>query len=260
MMRSLLFYFGTRQGSVVPWHMDHLDLDKTVSEVLDDLTLVNKVAADKVEMPIGDAASEYDLFDWENAPIPLETRIRKVARPGIILAIQHGIPDPKARAYSLRFFAVNQKEPYQRQILDSFLNGERGAFTPREYDIFISYSEKDEDIAREIKDIFGKRKVSCFMSQKAIKTGMIWEERIRLTLEGVSASVIIITPNSVKSKWVMCEAGALWALRKPLFPALMFVSPAELPELISKHQGIDIGTTVNRERLCDDVIQFCNLD
>ena len=96
------------------------------------------------------------------------------------------------------------------------------------------------------------------MAQKDLKIG-IWEEEIRNALIGAYAAIIILTPNSIHSKWVMCEAGACWALNKPLIPVINYIKPEDLPQIISKYQAIPFNTTESRDnfyRLVNEIIKI----
>src|SRR5437764_14322623 len=44
-----------------------------------------------------------------------------------------------------------------------------------------------------------------------------------------SLVVCLLTPNSMKSPWVLFELGAAWGLSKRVMPILVGLTPAELP-------------------------------
>jgi len=88
----------------------------------------------------------------------------------------------------------------------------------------------------------------------SIDPGRVWSEEIRLALQSSEAALIILTPNSLKSAWVMAEAGALWVLDIPFVPALMFVERRLLPELISRRQDRDITTSASRVTCAEAVV------
>ena len=40
----------------------------------------------------------------------------------------------------------------------------------------------------------------------------------------------MLTPQSVHSVWVQAEVGAMWALRRPVLPALVGLRPDDIPD------------------------------
>lgn len=121
------------------------------------------------------------------------------------------------------------------------------------YDIFISYSHKDERLAGELRDLLEEKGLRCFMSSRDISSGDLWTETIRNALVGAQELLLLITPDSVHSQWVLCEAGAGWALGKRIVPALLKVKPESLPEPIKRHQAKRIDTTESREKLAAEI-------
>ena len=65
--------------------------------------------------------------------------------------------------------------------------------------------------------------------------------------------VVLLTPNSVKSSWVMLEAGAAWGLEIPLVPVLAYVKPEELPAPISDYQCRNFVTGQEKDSLVAEI-------
>ena len=94
---------------------------------------------------------------------------------------------------------------------------------------------------------------SVFLANMSIPPGELWSDAIRRAIVGSAAGLLLITPNSAKSSWVMAEIGALWVLDKPYLPAVMF-PPEDLPELIKRRQWLDIRTAASRSKCVEAVI------
>jgi hypothetical protein len=65
--------------------------------------------------------------------------------------------------------------------------------------------------------------------------------------------LLLITPSSLNRPWLLLEAGAAWALEKPMIPALSHVAPADLVEPISRFQCMRIETTSQRAKLIKQI-------
>src|SRR5262245_48765447 len=106
-----------------------------------------------------------------------------------------------------------------------------------DYDVFISYTQADGDIAASLATALGDLGMRPFLAQRDLNGSDNWESRIRDALKRSRTLVCVITPRSINSGWVHAEAGAAWILEKPILPALMFVEPQSLIEILRLHQG-----------------------
>jgi hypothetical protein len=97
------------------------------------------------------------------------------------------------------------------------------------------------------------------MASRNLAAGNVWAEEIRQGLLESRVLLILLTPNSVTNYWVMCEVGASWALGKPLVPALLYVDPKTLPEVISSYQCKRIETVLGRKALVQELAKLCGV-
>jgi hydroxymethylpyrimidine pyrophosphatase-like HAD family hydrolase len=106
-------------------------------------------------------------------------------------------------------------------------------------DIFISYSTLDQEHAQEIASKLKEQNISCFLAPKEIHGGEPFKERIREALLTAQEIFVLITPNSLKSEWVITEWGAAWALGKHIVPILLRCAPESLPNRLADLQARD---------------------
>lgn len=107
------------------------------------------------------------------------------------------------------------------------------------HDIFLSYSSVDQKEAEEITCKVEETGGNIFMAPKLVSPGDDFAEEIRSALEGSQELWLLVSPNSIKSEWVISEWGAAWALRKRIVPILYRCSPDALPPRLKKFQCID---------------------
>lgn len=148
--------------------------------------------------------------------------------------------------------APQRIEEYERQL--SIAIGDTHG-THFDYDVFFSYATEDKEVVAEIYDALATRQIKCFMAHKNISAGDLWEEHIRKALLASRLAVVLLTKDSISSQWVLCEAGACWALSKPLIPALMGIDNGQLPAFVSKHQTIRVDTIAGRNDLMALILQ-----
>jgi len=103
-------------------------------------------------------------------------------------------------------------------------------------DIFVSYSKKDQEQAYRIVDDLAAAGFEVWID-RSLEVGDEWEKTIEHELQEATDVVIILSENSLKSKWVMHEGSMAYALRKNLFPVLIDeIKPDDLPIWASKIQ------------------------
>ena len=122
-----------------------------------------------------------------------------------------------------------------------------------QYDIFISYSHHDSQLAESIYSKLNDTGMRCFLAEKDIAAAERWEDRIRDALRASQRILLLITPNSKDSHWVVAESGAAWVLGKPLIPALAYVSTDELITPITSHQARLVHTPEQIENLIHEL-------
>jgi hypothetical protein len=105
------------------------------------------------------------------------------------------------------------------------------------YQIFISYSQKDGDIASSLASKLDDAGLRCFMADRSILAAAEWEPQLREALLASDSVLLLMTPRAKDSLWVAAEAGAAWVLQKKLILALMFVEPQQLFEPLRKYQA-----------------------
>lgn len=114
--------------------------------------------------------------------------------------------------------------------------------------IFISYSSVDEKLALEIREKLDERSISSFLAPKDLKSGDLFEDKIRDSLLTCTEVFLLVTPNSLKSEWVISEYGAAWVLKKTIVPILFRCNPEDLPSKLANRQAKDfheIDTIIN---------------
>jgi hypothetical protein len=109
----------------------------------------------------------------------------------------------------------------------------------RKIDVFLSHAMIDRDQAREIYALLGARGFSVFLAEKSIKPGSRWENDIRSALEDCLEFWMLVTPDSLESKWVQSEWAAAWGLKKEIVPILLRCNGSLLPEPLRGYQAVD---------------------
>lgn len=105
------------------------------------------------------------------------------------------------------------------------------------HDVFISYSDKDRDIANHIKDQLQLSGLNPFMAEKGIKFGEHFPDELRRHLKNSMQMCLVFTQNGLTGEWVKIEAGAAWVLDKKIVPILIGTDPKDLPPILQTIQA-----------------------
>ena len=107
--------------------------------------------------------------------------------------------------------------------------------------IFISHSSKDKWAAQTIAKDLAEMDVETFLDEKDIETGEEIDASIQALLTECDDFLVLLSPASIQSHWVLVELGGAIALKKRLVPVLFYIGTNELPAPITKHLSRDIN-------------------
>jgi len=115
-----------------------------------------------------------------------------------------------------------------------------------DYDLFISYSSKDQKVADEIYEKLKEADLKPFLAPKDIDSGYIGSVTIREALISSAEMAILMSPNSIKSEWVLTEWGAAWGFEKHVTPILLDCQIGDIPKLLQDRQKRDYPNEIDR--------------
>lgn len=108
------------------------------------------------------------------------------------------------------------------------------------FDVFLSYSERDQESANLIHRNVTAAGGRLFMAPKEISPGDDFAETIRNALVHSRELWLLLSPHSIKSAWVISEWGAAWALEKKIVPILFRCDFTALPDRLRSIQSVDL--------------------
>lgn len=82
-------------------------------------------------------------------------------------------------------------------------------------EVFLSHSGDDEEFVTSVASILRRHGISVWYSKTNIRGGQKWHDEIGVALNRCDWFVLILSPNSVNSKWVKREL--LFALQENRF-------------------------------------------
>jgi hypothetical protein len=105
------------------------------------------------------------------------------------------------------------------------------------FDIFLSYAHDDRALAERISEALAGVELSTFMAEASLWPGDDWHESIREAIGECDSLLLLLTPTSRARPWLTFEAGAAWALGKPVIPAYRGILTSEIPDPLKRFQA-----------------------
>jgi len=106
-----------------------------------------------------------------------------------------------------------------------------------DYDIFLSYSNKDKSWVSEFVSSLKEAGVKTWFDVHALAPGERWDDKLQQALRESNTIVVILSENSVESPWTFFELGAAIADKKRIIPVLLGdVESKRIPLLLRRFQ------------------------
>lgn len=99
----------------------------------------------------------------------------------------------------------------------------------RTVQLFLSYSRSDLALASLLRQQVEAQGHRVWQDTERLLAGDSIDAKLRRTLRTSDGYMVLLTPNSLKSSWVMIELGGSWLSGIPLFPIISGISAAKLP-------------------------------
>ena len=107
-------------------------------------------------------------------------------------------------------------------------------------DVFISYSEKDVQLAKWLYKSCQNLDINVFLASISLQPGNKWKREILSNLRESKWFFFLATNNSINSDAVMHEIGGALSLNKNIVPILYGIDFPDLPDWIKEYQGIKV--------------------
>ncbi|QMU55257.1 MAG: TIR domain-containing protein [Nitrosopumilus sp.] len=133
--------------------------------------------------------------------------------------------------------------------------------------ILLSHSTKDNVLASAVKEFFddvslGSFKI-WFSSDKTSGGGLAvgnWYDQIREELKNSKAIMVLLTPNSVDSRWVHFESGVGEGTECAVIPICMGISTQDIPLPLSSYQSYQLSDYESLKTCATKILELGNLE
>jgi pSer/pThr/pTyr-binding forkhead associated (FHA) protein len=105
--------------------------------------------------------------------------------------------------------------------------------------VFLSYSHQDKEFVRRLANDLRRQRVRVWFDER-LRGGKEWEAQLLQAIQQSSAFGLVISPNSLSSKYVKWEIKQARAAKKPIFP-LLHQPTTPVPATLKRLQWIDLS-------------------
>src|SRR5512147_2273162 len=130
---------------------------------------------------------------------------------------------------------------------------------PMSNDIFISYSRRDQEFVTRLASDLDAQVAGVWFDQSDIQAGQKWHDKIMEGIQECKAFILVLSPDSIASRYVREEVNKALELGKTIFPVIY--RPAEwtgeFETLVREIQTLDLRSgsyTDNFQKLVDGLI------
>lgn len=107
-------------------------------------------------------------------------------------------------------------------------------------DVFLSHSTKNQRFAIAMRTDLTRMGLEVFMAPYSISPGAKWADSILESLRVSPWVVVLVTKESIESKFVQQEIGGAIIGKKGIIPVLLDSPPEKLPGWLSRYQAVDV--------------------
>ncbi|MBI5385568.1 MAG: toll/interleukin-1 receptor domain-containing protein [Verrucomicrobia bacterium] len=105
------------------------------------------------------------------------------------------------------------------------------------HNVFLSYARKDAAHADKLRRLLNARRDVRLLSTDDLSGGQNWQAKLKDALVKSDLFVLMVSPDSLTSPWVVQELGAAWALEKPILVVVAGTTlPMRLPVELERRQ------------------------
>ena len=124
--------------------------------------------------------------------------------------------DPGVAGYIRNLSDTIQKQFAKRQLKDEHPEQSQEKLAT----LFISYSQKDSEFVHRLADDLRTAGYSVWVDVSGLRGGQEWAREIDKAVRGCDTFILIISPDSMASRWVSKETLLAMDLEKPVVPVM----------------------------------------
>jgi hypothetical protein len=108
--------------------------------------------------------------------------------------------------------------------------------------IFLSHAMGDRAYAHKLLNLLSQRANVRVFTPEKLSAGEDWQSTLKEELSNCDIFLVLLSPNSVGSSWVLHELGAAWAMNKLIIPIITHPEVASrIPLALAQYEFVEMG-------------------
>ena len=122
--------------------------------------------------------------------------------------------------------------------------------------VFLSYAAADREYARKLFNLLSQRSNLHIFNLEGLSAGEAWESKLKDELSQCDIFIVLLSSNSVNSKWVLSELGAAWALNKLIIPVVTNTEVlSKIPMDLRKTYSVESTYLEDHPEVIDQILE-----
>jgi len=122
--------------------------------------------------------------------------------------------------------------------------------------VFLSYAAADREYARKLFNLLSQRSNLHIFTLEGLSAGEAWESKLKDELSQCDIFIVLLSSNSVNSKWVLSELGAAWALNKLIIPVVTNTEVlSKIPMDLRKTYSVESTYLEDHPEVIDQILE-----
>jgi hypothetical protein len=101
--------------------------------------------------------------------------------------------------------------------------------------VFISHSHQDNELVRDLARRLGDAGLRAFVDLTDRPAGADWKRTVRQHIRSSDAVLILLTPATLKSPWMLTELGMAEGFERLIVPVTAGLATRDLPALLQTY-------------------------
>jgi len=103
--------------------------------------------------------------------------------------------------------------------------------------VFISHTHQDAELARDLARRLRQAGLEALVARADIPAGSDWKKTLREGIRTADAILLLVTPASLHSDWMMTELGMAEGFERVILPVTVGLKPRDLPAPLQSYHA-----------------------
>lgn len=123
--------------------------------------------------------------------------------------------------------------------------------------VFLSYAVVDREYARKLRSLLSRYLNLHIFTPDMLSAGEDWLSRLKDEVSQCDIFLVLLSPDSVNSEWILSEIGAAWALNKLIVPIVTQTGlSSEIPKVLQQFESLEMKYLEDHPEAIDQILRI----